>query len=229
MMARRSLLGTGLVAIASLFAVGCTQYPKHVYRFKLTINIETPQGMRSGFSVYEITANQRQKILPEEAARAWSTRGEAVAVEIAPGKALFALLKTKAHHEDMASLSMQTLAPDWNFDVVGTAERIAKRKDIVSSAEVAPELYPIMVTFKDINDPTSIEMVDPANLEASFGQGVRLRAVIAEVTEDSVTIGIRRMLPRASDRGFFNWDGKSNPNEPGIFNIGDFMKGIKNG
>ena len=194
MMARRTVIGAGLVALGALFISGCKQYPKHVYRFKLTVEVETPEGLRSGYSVYEITANDRQKILPDEAARAWSTRGEAVAVDIAPGKTLFALLKTKAHHGDMASLSMQTLLPDWNYDVVGSAERIANRQGITSPAKVKPELYPIMVTFRDNNDPTSIEMVDPEKIEASFGVGANLKSITAEVTDEQVNLSIADKL-----------------------------------
>ncbi len=33
---------------------------------------------------------------------------------------------------------------------------------------------PILVRFRDINDPTSVERVDPDNLAASFGPGVTL-------------------------------------------------------
>lgn len=195
MMVRRALLKASVAIFGTMLVAGCEQYPKYVYRFKLTIEVETPQGLRSGYSIYEITANQRQKILPEEAARAWSTRGEAVTVGIAPDKTLFALLKTSAHHEDMASLSMQALVPNWNYDVVGSAKRIANRKEIKSAAEVPTELYPMLVTFRNIDDPASVERVDPDNLSASFGEGVKLKAITAEITDSPITLSIKETLP----------------------------------
>lgn len=53
-----------------------------------------------------------------------------------------------------------------------------------------PEVqYPMLVTFDDIADPASVKLVDPADLAASFGPGVRLKAVTLEVTDEPVTEG----------------------------------------
>ena len=48
---------------------------------------------------------------------------------------------------------------------------------------------PVLVTFDDIADPTSVERVDPADLTASFGPGVELKAVTLEITDEPVTVG----------------------------------------
>jgi hypothetical protein len=54
--------------------------------------------------------------------------------------------------------------------------------------------YPLLVTFTDMQDPTSVTRVDPANLAASFGTGVRLKRIEVEVTDDDVTTGIGETL-----------------------------------
>jgi hypothetical protein len=59
---------------------------------------------------------------------------------------------------------------------------------------VAPENYPLLVTFTDTNDPKSVQRVDPANLAASFGVGVRLKRIVVEKTDEAVTVGIRERL-----------------------------------
>ena len=46
------------------------------------------------------------------------------------------------------------------------------------------------MTFGDIADPASVRLVDPGDLGASFGPGVRLKAVTLEVTEEAVTEGV---------------------------------------
>lgn len=46
--------------------------------------------------------------------------------------------------------------------------------------------YPMLVTFADITDPASVQLLDPANLAASFGPGVRLKAVTLEMTDRSL-------------------------------------------
>ncbi|MFM7334774.1 MAG: hypothetical protein ACKO1H_10250 [Tabrizicola sp.] len=52
-----------------------------------------------------------------------------------------------------------------------------------------PEAWPMLVTFDDITRPETVRRVDPANLAAVFGEGVRLEAVTLEVTEGAVTQG----------------------------------------
>lgn len=79
------------------------------YRFRMTVEVDTPDGLKTGSSVYEVTAEGRWSPLPETQSSFLGERGEAVAVEIAPGRTLFALLKTDARLGDMATLSMQTL------------------------------------------------------------------------------------------------------------------------
>jgi hypothetical protein len=55
---------------------------------------------------------------------------------------------------------------------------------------------PEFVTFRDRMNPKTIEKVDPLNLEASFGPGVRLVSVSLEITNDPFTKGIIvRQLP----------------------------------
>ncbi|MBS0563021.1 MAG: hypothetical protein JSR87_00565 [Proteobacteria bacterium] len=46
-----------------------------------------------------------------------------------------------------------------------------------------------MVTFDDISDPKSVRQVDPADLAATFGPGVALKAVTLAVTDAPVTEG----------------------------------------
>ena len=127
------------------------------YRFRMTVEVETPEGLRTGSSVYEVTAGNRTAILPEMADRHKGLRGEAVAVDLPGGHTLFALLKTdNAFRSDLAHVSMAALDPAYNNDWVESADRIASGDWIVSPAEVEPEDYPILVTFGDIENPATV-------------------------------------------------------------------------
>lgn len=56
---------------------------------------------------------------------------------------------------------------------------------------------PMFVRFRDLSDPTSVEKVDSQDFAASFGEGVKLKRVWIEMTDDSVTkSGIRNKVPR---------------------------------
>ncbi|MDN5786428.1 hypothetical protein [Pseudorhodobacter sp.] len=44
------------------------------------------------------------------------------------------------------------------------------------------------VTFRDINDAKSVQIVDPNNLGAAFGQGYGIVNVTLEITKAPVTV-----------------------------------------
>jgi hypothetical protein len=58
-----------------------------------------------------------------------------------------------------------------------------------------PNGYPLLVRFRDLADPTSVERVDPDDLANSFGKGVTLKAITVARTEAEVSRGIEGRLP----------------------------------
>jgi hypothetical protein len=54
---------------------------------------------------------------------------------------------------------------------------------------------PVLVRFRDTNDPASVQQVDPFDLAKSFGQGVRLKQASVEITDDPLTKEIESRLP----------------------------------
>ena len=165
------------------------------YRFRMTVEVETPQGLRTGSSVYEVTAGNRTAILPDMADRHKSLRGEAVAVDLSDGQTLFALLETPNwKRDDLTQMSMDALDPAYNNDWVESAERISDVSGVVSPAEVKPENYPYFVTFQNPQVSETVQPVDPANLTKSFGEGVRLTRIWVELVDDPVTTGLEQRL-----------------------------------
>ncbi len=47
----------------------------------------------------------------------------------------------------------------------------------------------MLVIFDDITKPETVREVDPEDLAAMFGEGVRLKAVTLEITSEAVTDG----------------------------------------
>lgn len=205
-MITRRIFGGLLLGGMALVVSGCADINPYRYRFKMTVEVETPAGFRSGLSVYEVWANWAR---PGSKRRAWGEKGEAVAIDPPDGRVLFALLKTGAIHGDMASLSMATLDKSFNNTMVESAQKLSRRGMDVAGV-VRPENYPLLVTFKDIKDPTSVERVDPDNLEASFGKGYRLKAITVQVTDEEVTTGIEKRLPWLGKLEKYRTD-KNNP------------------
>lgn len=86
---------------------------------------------------------------------------------------------------------------------------------------------PTMVRFKNMLDPMSVTAVKRNKLSESFGEGVKLKDVKIEMTDESVTWGIETLLPWLKElRG--NLDGNSvttGSSYANTINVGDFRMG----
>lgn len=224
----RRIDGTVLATAMALTLSGCAELFPERYRFELTVEVDTPQGLHSGSSVYEIWANNKTALLPEEASRDWGVRGEAVAVDLPNGQTLFALLKTSAKHGDMAGLSMTALDPAFRNDIVESAARIASGKGVNRQAEVAPGDYPMLVTFRDLADPASVQAVNPADFASVFGPGYALRRITVQMTDENFAPSLQERLrwlgaspePRLDP----SYRGSKNPHLDQELTHGDFLR-----
>ena len=198
MMARRGVMGV-LAGAAAAVLGGCGVLgSSYSYRYKITIEVETPEGLKTGFSVHETIVSKSIVDLGDiSAKRGMRTRGEAVAVDLPGGQVLFALMPD-------SSLTQAALDPEWTNDWVDSAQRISGGDTPQGPLEMKPGQQadrfakpiglPMLVRFRDLADPKSVEKVDPGNLAASFGPGVRLRRITLEVTNKGVTEGIEQRL-----------------------------------
>lgn len=154
------------------------------YHQRLSVTVQTPTGEVSGDAVTEVTkVDSDGALVPVDARGVRSQiRGEAVVVEIAPGRYLFALLGGADH---------------WVYPAFGLGQGLSYEESMRKLMKVDHDTpsplpvkdYPLMVTFTDITDPTTVTRVDPTNLAASFGPGVSLTAVTLAVTKDQVSEG----------------------------------------
>ncbi|MCB1452429.1 MAG: hypothetical protein KDJ43_02190 [Rhizobiaceae bacterium] len=182
-----------LAVLGALVVAGnlawCVAYPRYEWRQKITVEVETPQGLVSASSVAEIAWWGVPKILPEATPRDWSVNAEAVVVPLPDGKYLFALVRT-AHLIARAVL----FDPPYGGDPY--LKPASQMKPFKGEAHaVQPENYPLLVTFDDIDDPTTVKRVDPDDLAASFGHGVSLKRITLEITDEPVTKGeVEKML-----------------------------------
>jgi len=178
------------VLIAALAVAGCGT-KQESFRYRLTMEAETPEGLRTGSSVIEVEVSQTGEnawATPEARGLRFQVRGEAVAVDLPNGRVLFALLQ-RAEGLPYAALKPSRPAGDFaNIKQTRVLKEIAR-------VGVAPrDSYPIMVTFGDPADPKSVERVDPDDLAASFGEGVRLKRITVQMTDEPVTMSIDRRL-----------------------------------
>ena len=162
---------------------------------KLTLVIGTPAGEVSGSSVTRVEniTNKGALVLPEARGTRSYWTGEAVAVEVLPGKWLFALLEgeggTDAGHWVYAAYDLNAALGADGYPSYETAMAKLRAQPMNVPVSLPADGLPILVTFGDITDPTSVQRVDPTDLAASFGPSVDLKAVTLEITDEPVTVG----------------------------------------
>ena len=176
-----------------------------VVRYRMTVEVMTPQGLRSGQSVIESRIEHGVSFGSDAPGISYKLRGEAVTVDLGDGRALFALLRGTEGSDGAAyyaNLLQQAFrhgartAPMPRANLLkgpnAPLRKWARWHDL--QLDLPPEDYPLLVTFRDTADPASVERVDPADLAATFGQGFALRRVIVEITSRPVTSGIEQRL-----------------------------------
>jgi hypothetical protein len=206
----RGFAGALLLGAALLALPGCDGItnPGAEVRYRLKVEVETPEGVKSGSSVLSVHARRTGDWSRQMTSRTggYGSRGEAVAVDLPGGRTLFALLRGEdqqispfhwlafANGLDLADFEdPQTLLEA----VSGREERVLPRRyetGCVPSQNCDDDAYPMLVTFNDIKDPTSVQQVDPDKLEASFGPGYKLKGITLQVTDEPVTVGIEKRL-----------------------------------
>jgi hypothetical protein len=198
----RILQAAWLVLAASLLP-GCAAAEDKApdYRYRLTVEVETPEGLRTGSSVIEVQQSIGRTAMDGFAGGSvfLRIRGEAVAVDLPDGRTLYALLRSGGDVE-WAARVIPFLSPDAEDDnPLDDFLQLKGKKDLPRTFPPVAWIkersaYPMLVTFGDEADPASVAEVDPDDLAASFGEGVKLKRITVELTDDPVTSGIEARL-----------------------------------
>jgi hypothetical protein len=206
-MKRRTWINGAAFAVAAIALPGCALADDTpTYRYRLTVEVNTPEGVRNGSSVIEVTTHvASQNAFPDRGQVSHRARGEAVAVDLPGGRTLFALLRSE-DEVDWPGMVMFLLAPDSaKIGTEGFLERydaMLANHSVIELPATFPDVghirnrsaYPMLVTFGDLADPASVALVDPDDLAASLGPGVALRRITVQMTDDPVTTGIQQRL-----------------------------------
>jgi hypothetical protein len=94
--------------------------------------------------------------------------------------------------------SVSWLSELYGVQIIGDdlLEKISSLSTKRGSHEIRPDDLPDLLTFGDVNVPSSVMEVDRHNLPASLGQNVSWAKVTLEVTDEPVTKGvIKAKLP----------------------------------
>jgi hypothetical protein len=174
--------------------------PGHKYR--LTVDVETPDGVKSGSSILAITPDRGYSRKGHT-----SASGDAIFVDLGGGKNLMALL---VHLDDKkVDLDAINYVALRAYTAAG-GKRVSfnDMSKLTGPAPVKGELIPVLVSFADPANQGTARAVPPDQSESVLGKGYRLRGLTAEVVPngfwpvdfggplgDPVTRGIAAKLP----------------------------------
>lgn len=219
MIERRDILAGALAAMALLLtACGLGSDPTSDYRYLLTVEVDTPEGLKTGSSVIEVRQSMGRSAdtgFGEIIMR--RVYGEAVSVDLPGRRKLFALLRSE-DQADWAGSVMQYVAPkveseslNEKFDNMRMieGERELPRHWHPSAGGLRLSAYPMLVTFGDLFDPTSVAELDSDDLADTFGEGVSLKRITVQMTDDPVTTGIVKQLEWLDNHRRQHLDGTS--------------------
>jgi hypothetical protein len=188
-------------------------YPTCTFRYKLTAEVNTPEGVKTGSSVIEVSYSHNGDWGGGETPNL-NLSGEAVYVDLGAGKNLFVTLTNRESGREYSSpaglhgmnfgneegamdafmLPLRTFGLAYHF---GEERKLCREISEISSleAKTAPiENLPTLVTFRSLSDPNSIAVVQPDKFETDFGAGYKFLNSKISVTTQTPTSGIERIL-----------------------------------
>jgi hypothetical protein len=170
-----------LAASAGATVAGCTSRNKAL-RYRVTIEVGTPLGLKIGTSVLESVFNSGNRF--ENSGKAW-TNGQAPYVDLGSGRYLFSTLSDPFEKAAMFSLLLKVLRyPETRpplADPGGSA--VDQANGTMPFGVVRRQDYPLLVTFGDVNAPETVKEVDPDDLEESFGTGHWLKSITVQIVD----------------------------------------------
>lgn len=191
------VIGGPLLLLGSCFAILATGTDNEHWNQRLTLVIETPTRSVSGSVVQRIDWQGTRGLYKsmtsgvDSSSASVKVTGEALAIEVVPGRCLFALLKGGDgwQGEPGSNAGFAIGVPLGHFARSAEAVEAILNFPKDTPIALAPGAWPMLVTYEDITKPETVREVDPLDLAAVFGDGVRLKAVTLEITREPVTVG----------------------------------------
>jgi hypothetical protein len=186
-------LGT-IAVVLSLIVIGWQlMYPTYHIRYRITLEAEADGQVVRGSGVLEANYGRSAFDHPSVGGMSMNSRGEAVVLDLGSRGTAFLTLKRveKQFSYDTTGILLGVFGTG---SFPKTHAEVKRNFAVGRRAEVPLDRLFMMVRFKDIADPRSVEQVDPTNLGKSFGAGTRLLRATIEITDDPVTTGIEKRL-----------------------------------
>jgi hypothetical protein len=161
-----------LALLAVLFFGDQIRINRPGHKYRLTVEVETPQGIKSASGVMAVHPDRSYG----RGGRT-QTKGDAVLVDLGGGKNLVALL---AHIDGTLDLDGMNYVALRAFRATGRNVSFNEMSRLTGAVPVTGALIPVLVSFADLGNPESARTAPPGGLAAVLGEGFRLHGISAE-------------------------------------------------
>lgn len=176
-----------IIAAGTAFAVTELTTPEvYSWRYKIAIEVETPEGIKSGSAVRELRAlKNNQELLPQVPPFNFEVVGEAIIIDLGERGKLFGLVGWRA---DLLGSFADVFEPHpRSFQSITTSLNHDVDLEPGTSRPFDREIW--FVAFRDIEDPQSILTIEPEAFNEFFGDGVKLKSKTITIVDEPVSFG----------------------------------------
>ncbi|MBX9829242.1 MAG: hypothetical protein K2Y27_30180 [Xanthobacteraceae bacterium] len=221
-------VGRGCLVAALLILLGAGVYvgyhfifPEYTNRFRLVIEVETPEGLKSGSSVIQTSFWESGGWGPVEARGVrGEAKGEAVFVDLGKGQFVIGILGWGAKGQDQDKIFGLTRA------ALARGKKVAWRDEykLKGRGDLPQEYVPTFVTFSDRKLPVTVSVVERDDFERAFRPGVRFRRAFLETTDAPISRTLAAKLPWLPHPTYLSGRGACFPSEAHCLHGGNFTK-----
>lgn len=194
-----TILASLFLLVAGVVLAFAVIFPTQSWRYKMTVSVETPEGIKTGSAVREVSVTDNPKITPETIPHI-EVKGEAVVVDLGKRGVLFALMRNYRGSNYAFNISYLTIGGNLSPEGIRFLQNATGKKAVLE-----PKRYPMLVMFKDIKDPKTVTpilefgpdgSIKADHFEELFGKGVKLKEISIELTDEPVTWGIEEYIQK---------------------------------
>ena len=184
--------------VFSIAACSAAGFSNEKIRYRITVTVETPEGIKTGSAVREAGRYTEPSILPDQGGTFYNvTRGEAVVVDLGQRGVLFALLGGEDEAKEIFNLfadAQKSSHADWLPDKHRPL-RLFYFKDLNDPMTVSPA-RDVVKCFPHVEGcANGMRELPLLTMEKAFGPGVALKSFEVARTKQSFNDGVQNFLP----------------------------------
>ncbi len=181
---------------------GCGDHERVAYRFKLTVEVFCGGETHVGSGVFETVSGTKWDFETGHQKAYGFVRGDAVVDDIGSCGKIFVLLRgPQPGNQGLYTNTAGTLPLAAFADRLGNVKGVDFLKierqlaSMAGAGDLKPGDLPMIVTFSDMSDPTTVKLVDPLHMEASLGPDAKFVRATVQITNNPVTNEIEKTIP----------------------------------